>query len=216
MNREMVLKPLLGLVTAVTLLLGGCGADGASAQVRLKGERRQQVGSIHDFVVQSIDGKDVALADFKGSVLLIVNVASKCGFTGQYEGLQELYEKYKDQGFAVLGFPANDFLGQEPGTNDEIREFCTLNYGVTFPMFAKIVVTGKDQHPLYAFLTGRESSHHYGGRITWNFNKFLVDADGHIVNRFGTRVKPTSTKLTDAIEQALGGTDSRAPRSGTP
>jgi len=153
--------------------------------------------------VRTLDGRETTLAGYRGKVLLIVNVASRCGFTGQYEGLQALFDRLRGRGFVVLGFPANDFLGQEPGTNEDIRQFCTLNYGVTFPMFAKLSVKGKNQHPLYAFLTGAETNPKFAGRITWNFNKFLVGRDGRVIGRFGSRVKPESPELTQAIEAAL-------------
>ena len=190
-----------GMVLA--LILGGCSGMAPKAEGQLKGKEVQQVQSVHDFTVKSLDSKDIALADYKGKVLLIVNVASKCGFTGQYEGLQKLYETYKDQGLVILGFPANDFLGQEPGTNDEIQQFCTLNYGVTFPVFAKISVKGKDMHPLYAYLTSEETNPGFGGAISWNFNKFLIGRDGKVLARFGTRTKPEDKKLVEAVEQAL-------------
>ena len=203
MRREAALRrcSVLGMVVAV--MLGGCRGAASNAQDGLTGEGNRAVKSIHDFVVKSIDGKDVALADYKGKVLLIVNVASKCGFTGQYEGLQELYKTYKERGFVTLGFPANNFLSQEPGTNAEIRRFCTLNYGVSFPMFAKVSVKGKDMHPLYAYLTSKETNPEFGGAISWNFNKFLVGRDGRIVARFGSRTKPEDRKLVQAVEQAI-------------
>jgi glutathione peroxidase-family protein len=159
--------------------------------------------NIYGFTMQDIDGKDVSLSAFKGKVLLLVNVASKCGFTGQYAGLERLYKMYKDQGLVILGFPANNFLGQEPGTETEIKSFCTLTYGVTFPMFAKISVKGKDIHPLYAFLTSKETNPAFGGAISWNFNKFLVGRDGAIVGRFGSRTKPDDKELVTAVEQRL-------------
>lgn len=170
----------------------------------------EAVTGIHKFTMKSITGEDVKLAGYRGKVLLIVNVASKCGFTGQYEGLQKLYEKYKDRGFLVLGFPANDFLGQEPGTDGEIKQFCTLSYGVSFPMFSKISVKGKEQHPLYKYLTDKKTNPEHGGKITWNFNKFLMDADGQVINRFGSRVQPMDDDLVKAIEQALGGSTPQA------
>jgi glutathione peroxidase len=159
--------------------------------------------SILDFTMQDIDGKDVKLKKFKGNVLLVVNVASKCGFTPQYEGLQAIYEKYKAQGFTVLGFPANNFRGQEPGTNEEIKEFCTSKYGVKFPMFAKISVAGEDQHPLYKFLTSKETNPHFAGDIPWNFNKFLIDRKGKVVARFSHKEKPDGEAVTQAIEKYL-------------
>jgi len=159
--------------------------------------------SVHDFRVQNIDGAEVKLGDYAGQVLLIVNVASKCGFTSQYAGLQELYTKYKDQGLVILGFPANNFLGQEPGTNAEIKQFCSANYQVTFPMFAKISVKGDDQAPLYRFLTEKTTNPQFSGDISWNFNKFLIGRDGAILDRFGSRDKPESEKVVQAIEKAL-------------
>jgi len=159
--------------------------------------------SIYDFTVQDIDGKDVKLSEYQGKVLLIVNVASKCGNTPQYEGLQKIYEEYREIGLLVLGFPANNFGNQEPGTNQEIKEFCSLNYGVTFPMFSKISVKGADIHPLYHYLTSQESNPEFGGEISWNFNKFLVDPSGKIVARFGSKDKPESEKVVQAIERAL-------------
>ncbi len=159
--------------------------------------------NVYDFTMQDIDGKAVNLSDFKGKVLLIVNVASRCGFTGQYKELEKLYETHKDQGLVVLGFPANDFMGQEPGTEAEIKSFCTLTYGVTFPMFAKISVKGKDIHPLYAYLTAKETNPAFGGEISWNFNKFLIGRDGAIAARFGSRTKPEDPDLVAAVNEAL-------------
>lgn len=159
--------------------------------------------SIYDFAVKDIDGKDVKLEAFKGQVLLIVNVASKCGFTSQYEGLQKIYTRYKDQGLVVLGFPANNFMNQEPGTNEEIKQFCSLNYNVTFPMFAKISVKGKDIAPLYQFMTDKALHPDFSGDISWNFNKFLVDRTGKLVARFGSRDKPEGELIVQAIEKAL-------------
>ncbi len=159
--------------------------------------------TILDFKMRDIDGKDVKLSKYKGNVLLVVNVASKCGYTPQYEGLQATYTKYKDKGFYVLGFPANNFGGQEPGTETEIKEFCTSKFGVTFPMFAKISVKGDDQDPLYKFLTSRQTDPDFAGDITWNFNKFLIDRKGKIVARFTSKDTPQSDKVTQAIEKYL-------------
>jgi glutathione peroxidase len=159
--------------------------------------------SIYDFTMQDIDGKTVNLKDFSGKVVLLVNVASKCGFTYQYEGLEKLYKNYKDQGFVILGFPANNFLGQEPGTNIDIKTFCSLNYGVTFPMFAKISVKGKDKAPLYVYLTDKTTNPKFGGEISWNFNKFLINKKGEIVNRFDSKVKPEDDKIISEIEKEL-------------
>lgn len=156
--------------------------------------------NVHSFTMKVIDGKDKPLLDYKGKTLLIVNVASKCGFTPQYKGLEELYVKYKDRGLVVLGFPANNFMGQEPGSNEEIKQFCQLKYGVSFPMFSKISVKGKDMDPLYRYLTTQAG---FDGDIGWNFNKFLVNADGEVVARFGSRTEPMSKELIDKIEELI-------------
>jgi len=163
------------------------------------------VPTIYEIGVTAIDGRETTLAEYRGKVMLIVNVASKCGFTSQYAGLQKLHQRYQDRGLVVLGFPANDFLWQEPGTDSEIKQFCTLNYGVTFPMFAKVAVKGKSMHPLYRFLTGKTSNPAFPGRITWNFNKFLIDREGRVAARFGSRDKPESDGVVTAIEEALAG-----------
>lgn len=159
--------------------------------------------SIYDIEVQTIDGKKAKMSDYKDKVVLIVNVASRCGFTYQYEGLQKIYKKYQKQGFVVLGFPANDFGKQEPGTNEQIRAFCTSRYEVSFPMFAKITVKGKSKHPLYAFLTDKKTNPKFHGEITWNFNKFLVDKNGKVTARFGPRSKPQDEVVTSAVAKAL-------------
>jgi glutathione peroxidase len=174
--------------------------------------------------VTTIDGRPTSLDEFKGDVLLVVNVASKCGHTPQYEGLQRVYERYQDRGFKVLGFPANNFGDQEPGTEEEIVEFCTANYGVTFPMFSKISVAGEDRHPLYDALVESRPSHteHEGGspmmkrwaergreiadptEVRWNFEKFLVDREGKVIDRFITDLTPEDPIVFRAIEEALG------------
>ncbi len=159
--------------------------------------------TVLDFTLKNIDGKETALSAYKGKVLMLVNVASKCGYTPQYEGLQALYAKYKDQGLVVLGIPANNFGAQEPGTNEEIKQFCTLKYNVSFPMFAKISVKGDDIHPLYKFLTDKTTDPQFGGDIKWNFNKFLVARDGKLIARFESGDKPEGEKVTQAVEQAL-------------
>ncbi|MGA9623811.1 MAG: glutathione peroxidase [Bryobacteraceae bacterium] len=154
--------------------------------------------SVHEFTLNSIDGKPAPLSAYQGKVVLIVNVASRCGFTPQYAGLEALYEKYKDRGFTILGFPANNFGGQEPGTNEEIKTFCSSKYNVTFPMYAKISVKGDDKAPLYQFLTAAT-----GSEIQWNFTKFLVDKNGKVVGRFEPKVTPESPDVAEAIEKAL-------------
>ena len=158
-------------------------------------------GSIYDIPLKDINGKDTTLAAYKGKVLLIVNVASRCGYTPQYKGLEALYKKYSDQGFAVLGFPCNQFGGQEPGTDAEIVQFCTSKYDVTFPLFDKIEVNGANRHPLYVMLAGPDSP--FPGDITWNFNKFLIGKDGKILKRFDSKATPESPEVTQAIEAAL-------------
>ncbi len=159
--------------------------------------------SVLDFTMKSIDGVDVKLDSYNGKVLMLVNVASRCGFTSQYQGLEKIYSKYKEQGLVVMGFPANNFLWQEPGTNDEIKSFCTTKYSVTFPMFAKISVKGGEIHPLYKFLTSKQTNPEFGGGVSWNFNKFLVDRAGKVVARFASKDEPESDKVIQAIEQAL-------------
>ena len=159
--------------------------------------------NVLDFTLNSIDGKPAPLSQYQGKVVLIVNVASRCGFTPQYTGLEKVYEKYKDQGFVILGFPANNFGGQEPGTNEEIKTFCSSKYNVTFPMYAKISVKGADIHPLYQFLTDKQTNPTTGGDIKWNFTKFLVAKDGKVVARFESAVTPESPEVTSAIEKAL-------------
>lgn len=160
-------------------------------------------GGIYSFTMKNIDGTDVPLSSFNGKVLLVVNVASKCGFTPQYKDLEALYRKYKDRGLVILGFPANNFGWQEPGTDAEIKTFCTTTYDVTFPMFSKISVKGKDQHPLYRYLTSDSTDPKFAGDVKWNFTKYLIDRKGDIVGRFGSSVKPLSDELVGAIESAL-------------
>jgi glutathione peroxidase len=157
--------------------------------------------SLYDIPLRDIDGKDTSLRTYQGKVLLIVNVASKCGFTPQYEGLEALQKKYEAQGFTVLGFPCNDFFSQEPGTAAEIKTFCSLNYEVTFPLFEKLHVNGKDRHPLYVALAGKDSP--FPGNIKWNFGKFLISRGGKILRRFGSLDKPESKAMIEAIETAL-------------
>ncbi len=159
--------------------------------------------SIYEFTMNDIDGNPVTFEIFRNKVILIVNVASKCGFTPQYNGLQELYQEFKDEGFFILGFPANNFLSQEPGTNSEIKQFCSLNYNVSFPMFSKISVKGNDMSPLYEFLTDKETNPEFSGKIKWNFTKFLVDRTGNIIDRFSPMTRPDSKKVKRRIGQLL-------------
>jgi glutathione peroxidase len=158
--------------------------------------------NIYDFTLPNIEGKPMPLTDFKGKVILMVNVASQCGYTPQYTALEAIYEKYKAQGFVIVGFPANNFGAQEPGTNEEIKTFCTRKYSVTFPMYSKVSVKGDDQTPLYQYLT-KDTPAPIAGDINWNFTKFLVDRKGNVVQRFESKVTPDSQEVTSAIEQLL-------------
>lgn len=160
-------------------------------------------GSVYDYTLNSIDGTPTPLSSFKGKVVLIVNVASRCGYTPQYAGLEALYEKYKDQGLVIVGFPANNFMSQEPGTNEEIKTFCKSKYSVTFPMMSKVSVKGNDTTPLYQFLTDKSQSPTTGGEIKWNFTKFLVGKDGKVIARFEPAVEPSDPKVVGAVESAL-------------
>ena len=157
--------------------------------------------SLYDIPLKDIDGKDTKLKAYQGKVLLVVNVASKCGFTKQYTGLEAIYKKYEAQGLVVCGFPCNQFGGQEPGTEADIKQFCTSKYNVTFPMFGKVEVNGANRHALYTLLAGKDSP--FPGNIKWNFNKFLIGRDGKILNRFDSQVKPDADELTNAVEAAL-------------
>jgi glutathione peroxidase len=159
--------------------------------------------SIYDHDVQALDGRSADLHDQEERAALVVNVASKCGLTPQYEGLEKIHERYADRGFTVLGFPCNQFMGQEPGTPEEIATFCSTTYGVTFPLFAKIDVNGEQRHPLYAELTEVPDGDGYTGDIRWNFEKFLVAPGGEVVARFGPQVEPESPDVVDAIEKIL-------------
>ncbi len=159
------------------------------------------MATFHDFNAVRLNGDDESLAEYKGKVTLVVNTASQCGFTGQYEGLQKLYDDYGDSGFTVLGFPCDQFGHQEPGDDEQIGAFCQKNYGVTFPMFSKVNVNGSDAHPVFAFLRKAKAGL-LGDKIKWNFTKFLVDAEGNVVKRFGSTTKPEAIK--GEIEKLLG------------
>ena len=159
--------------------------------------------SIHEIELPLLDGEPGSLAEYEGKVVLVVNVASKCGFTPQYAGLERLYETYADRGFTVLGFPSNQFMGQEPGTAEQIAEFCSLNYGVTFPLYAKLDVKGSKQSPLFEILTESADDNGKAGDVKWNFEKFLVGRDGHVVRRFRSKVVPEDPQLMQAIDSLL-------------
>lgn len=167
------------------------------------GAKENDVPAVLSFQMKSLDGKPVDLAKYKGKVVLMVNVASKCGLTPQYKQLEALHEKYADQGLAILGFPANEFGRQEPGTDEQIAEFCEKNYGVKFDMFSKVVVKGEGQCDLYKFLTSKETNPDFAGPISWNFEKFLISRDGKVVQRFSPRVPPNDAKVIAAIEAEL-------------
>lgn len=162
----------------------------------------QPPASFHSFTMKDIRGKEVNLAAYKGKTVLVVNTASKCGYTPQYKELQALYEKYAGKDFVILGFPANEFGGQEPGSDESIAEFCEVNYGVKFPMFSKVVVKGDGIHPLLRMLTAAENPD-FKGEINWNFEKFLIDEDGKLVRRFRSRTTPMSAELTGAIDKLI-------------
>ncbi|GHV25273.1 glutathione peroxidase [Bacteroidia bacterium] len=160
---------------------------------------KSQQSSIYDFTVKTIDGEDFALSSLKGKKVMIVNVASKCGLTPQYAQLEELYKQYKDSNFVIIGFPANNFGAQEPGTNEDIKEFCTRNYGVTFPMMEKISVKGEDIHPLYKWLTTKAENGVEDAEVTWNFQKFLIDEQGHWVKSIAPKTKPDDEEIINFV-----------------
>lgn len=195
---------LLAIAVAVIINNSISAKDNKSiSELKLitKPEGDKKMNNISTIKVKDTDGKEVALSSFKGKVLLIVNVASECGFTPQYKGLQELYEKYKDKGLEILGFPCNDFGGQEPGTNQEIKTFCSTNYGVSFKLFDKVKILGKDKNKLYAALTNNDVT---GTKdVGWNFEKFLISKNGDIVSRFPSKVEPTDKQIIKAIDKEL-------------
>ncbi len=185
-------------LAALTTLMAVTSATVVSAD-----DPAKKPASVLDFHMKDIDGKDVDLAKYHGKVLLIVNTASQCGLTPQYKNLEAIYEKYKDQGFEILAFPANEFGSQEPGDNAQIKQFCSKEYNVTFPVFSKIVVNGEHKHPLYQFLTSESTNPKFAGKIGWNFTKFLVNKKGEVIQRFEPREVPSSEKVTGAVEKAL-------------
>lgn len=187
----------IGIVAGLLVL--GLG----TALLRADEKGAKQVPPVLNFTMKSLDGKSVDLSKYQGKVVLMVNVASKCGFTPQYKQLQALHDKYAAKGLAILGFPANDFGKQEPGTNEEIAAFCEKNYGVKFDMFAKVAVKGADQCPLYKYLTSSETDPKFAGPVKWNFEKFLISKKGEVVARFNSAVKPDSPEMIKAIEAEL-------------
>ena len=182
----------------ITVTAYGCSKENVNNKSNVMKNNSDPV-NIYDVIVKNINGDEISLSDYKGKVLLIVNVASKCGYTPQYEGLEAIYKKYKDKGFEILAFPCNDFKGQEPGTNEEIVEFCKTNYGVTFTLFDKIKVLGDDKSPLYSKLIRYEPAED----ISWNFEKFVIDKQGNVVGRFKSKVKPESEEITSLLESEL-------------
>ena len=181
----------------------GCGAGVQSDHDQAPPQVSDFKSPIYSFKLKDIDGWPIALSRYEGKVLLVVNVASQCRFTHQYANLQRLYMKYRDQGFVVLGFPANNFGRQEMGTNAEIKEFVTSQFNIRFPLFSKISVNGKDMHPLYQYLTSRQANGEFGGPITWNFNKFLINKDGTTIARFPSEIDPLDPQIIEAVEAAL-------------
>lgn len=187
------------IAVVLAISVTACGSRGEDVPVAT---------SVYGFTLTDITGKPHPLAQYQGKVLVIVNVASKCGYTGQYAALQSLYEKYRERGLVIIGVPANDFLWQESGSNEQIAQFCSTTYGVTFPMMAKVVVTGDDRDPLYWYLT-RDSAR--PGKVGWNFTKFLIGRDGTVVERFGPSTEPDAPSVITALEQALSGSPAGPP-----
>ncbi len=196
------MKKAAFLLAATALFAVGSGiVNSEEKNEAKKGDKK--VPAVLDFKMKRLDGKEAKLADYEGKVVLMVNVASKCGLTPQYEQLEELHEKYAEKGLAVIGFPANEFGKQEPGTDAEIAQFCKKDYGVKFDLFSKVVVKGEGQCPLYKFLTSKETDPKFAGEIKWNFEKFLISRKGEIVARFDPKVKPDSPEVIEAIEKEL-------------
>ena len=169
---------------------------------------QSQEKNFHSFTVKTITGEEISLSEFRGRKVLVVNTASKCGLTPQYENLQKLYEEYGGDNFTIVGFPANNFLSQEPGSNEEIMEFCSINYGVTFPMMAKISVKGKDIHPLYAWLTDKDENGVMDAKVSWNFQKFLIDENGNLVDMVPPKNSPDDERIISWIKSAPAGDES--------
>ena len=194
----------LALVCASGLVATSQAAEGDPPATAAPSEKEDPPTSVLDFKVKDIDGKEVKLGDkYKGKVLLLVNTASKCGYTPQYADLEAVYKKYHEKGLEILAFPSNDFGGQEPGSEAEIKYFCSTTYKVTFPLFAKMPVKGEEKSPLYAFLTDQKRDPKSGGEIKWNFTKFLVNRNGDVISRYESAVKPTDESVAQAIEKAL-------------
>jgi len=196
-------RPLILFIAVLGLILGVGQFVAQHATADEPKADKADVPAVLNFTVESIKGDDVKLTEYYGDVVLIVNVASRCGLTKQYKQLQALHDDYADKGLSILGFPANNFGKQEPGSNDEIAVFCEENYGVEFDMFAKVSVAGDDQAPLYGFLTSEETNPKFAGKIRWNFDKFLVSRDGQVIARFSPKTKPSAEDVLKAIQDAL-------------
>ena len=196
------MRTSIGILSTCVVLALALPAFSAEKPAK-KSKSDKKVPPVLNFTMKKLDGKEVNLADYQGKVLLIVNTASKCGATPQYEGLESLHEKYAEKGLAVLGFPANEFGAQEPGTDEEIATFCKQNYGVKFDMFSKVVVKGEGECPLYQHLTSKKTDPKFGGPIKWNFEKFLISREGEIVGRFNTGTEPESDEVVKAVEAEL-------------
>lgn len=194
----------LALLFSMVILFSYTGCQGSGNESTASAQSTQQtVKDIYGFTMKDIDGNDVSLSKYKGKVVVIVNVASKCGLTPQYKDLQAFYEKYQTKGVVVLGFPANNFLSQEPGSDSEIKSFCTANYGVTFDMFSKISVKGKDIHPLYQYLTDKSVNGKMDAPVSWNFQKFVIGKDGVLVQSFNPRTPVTEAEFIELIEKLI-------------
>lgn len=197
-----MLKYLASLVL-LAAVFGFAATPPSLATTAFDEEDAKKPDSVYDFKMKSIDGEEVDLAKYKGKTLLVVNVASRCGYTKQYKDMQAIYEKYKDRGLVILGVPCNQFGSQEPGSESEIKEFCTANYGVTFPMFAKVDVNGEDQAPLYRYLTQLKTKPKTDGAVSWNFEKFLIGPDGKVIGRYASKVNPSGEQMKKLIEANL-------------
>jgi glutathione peroxidase len=209
LKTALIVTTLASLIVAMAIPTGALARDDKSDPAEKKtdktkkAKKKDKTTPALNFKMKDVDEKEQDLKQYAGKVILMVNVASKCGFTPQYEGLQKLYDSHKDKGLVILAFPANDFGKQEPGSNSEIKEFCTSKFHVTFPIFSKVTVKGENSCPLYKYLTSKKAGHKFGGPIQWNFNKFLINRKGEIIGRYDQRVTPDAKTLVEAVEKAL-------------